>query len=131
MIAIGFLLFVSAAVASPECAPGLSDKVGLSAFDPRFAGEPARDSNGRIKRSTAARTAFVRMHPCPVNGEVTGSCPGWAIDHVIPLACGGVDAPMNMQWLPLPIKSCAGDQCKDRWERKVYQTSIKCSKEPQ
>jgi len=24
--------------------------------------------------------------------------PGYVIDHVIPLACGGEDAPSNMQW---------------------------------
>lgn len=94
--------------------------------DPRFAGDPLRDSAGRIKRSTAARTAFARMHPCPANGAATISCPGWAIDHVIPLACGGADSPVNMQWLPLRIKSCAGEHCKDRWERKVYQTSVRC-----
>jgi hypothetical protein len=94
--------------------------------DPRFCGAPARNADGSIKRSTAAKAAFVRMHPCPANGQVTGACPGWSVDHVIPLACGGCDAPQNMQWLDNRIKSCAGDACKDRWERRVYQTSIKC-----
>jgi hypothetical protein len=26
--------------------------------------------------------------------------PGWRIDHPKPLKCGGIDAPINMQWLP-------------------------------
>lgn len=95
-------------------------------IDPRFCGEPARSADGSIKRSTTQRSLFVRMHPCPVTGQVSGACPGWSVDHVIPLACGGCDAPFNMQWLPAKIKSCAGSECKDRWERKVYETSIKC-----
>ena len=79
-----------------------------------------RDAAGKIKRSTAARAQFVRDTPCPVNHQFTGACPGWSVDHVFPLADGGCDAAVNMQWLPLTIKSCAGMQCKDRWERLVY-----------
>ena len=79
-----------------------------------------RDAAGKIKRSLVARAQFVRDTPCPVNHQVTSACPGWSVDHVFPLAEGGCDAPINMQWLPLTIKSCAGTQCKDRWERLVY-----------
>lgn len=89
------------------------------AADPRYCGPPARDADGTIHRSTAARAEFVRRYPCPANGQVTGACPGWAVDHVIPLAVGGCDSIGNMQWLPLSLKACAG-QCKDRWERQVY-----------
>lgn len=94
--------------------------------DIRFCGVPERTATGKIKRSTAAKAAFARMHPCPATGQVTGSCPGWAIDHQVPLACGGCDAPHNMQWLPLELKSCKGRHCKDRWERRVYETTIPC-----
>lgn len=94
---------------------------GAHAADPRYIEGPViRDANGEVKRSAASIYAFRKYHPCPVTGRVSGACPGWAVDHVIPLACGGVDAPVNMQWLPTAIKSCAGDQCKDRWERKIY-----------
>ena len=99
------------------------------AQDPRFIGEPPRYADGTIKRSTYQRALFVRMYPCPSNAEVTGACAGWQVDHVVPLACGGVDAPMNMQWLPLAIKTCAastGLPCKDRWERIVYRTTVEC-----
>lgn len=94
--------------------------------DPRYVGPPARDPDGSISRSTRERARFIRMHPCPATGETSGACPAWSVDHIVPIACGGIDAPVNMQWLPLTIKSCAGTQCKDRWERKVYRTAFAC-----
>ena len=39
--------------------------------------------------------------------------PGYVIDHVIPLACGGPDAPSNMQW-----QTVADAKAKDRVELK-------------
>ena len=57
-----------------------------------------RDNHGRIKRSGAAKDAFKRQQPCPATGKSTGRCPGYVIDHVQPLECGGADAPSNMQW---------------------------------
>jgi hypothetical protein len=79
-----------------------------------------RAADGTIYRSSAIKAAFQRLHPCPSTGLQKGSCPGWSIDHVIPLAVGGCDAVVNMQWLPDQIKSAAGTYPKDRWERKVY-----------
>lgn len=38
---------------------------------------------------------------------------GYVIDHITPLACGGSDAPSNMQW-----QTKAEAKAKDRWERK-------------
>jgi hypothetical protein len=40
------------------------------------------------------------------------SCPGYVIDHIKALACGGADAPRNMQW-----QSIAAGKEKDGWER--------------
>lgn len=57
-----------------------------------------RDSHGRILRSQAQRSEFKREHPCPATGKPSGSCPGYVIDHVIPLKRGGPDIPANMQW---------------------------------
>jgi D-alanine-D-alanine ligase-like ATP-grasp enzyme len=51
----------------------------------------ARDERGHIQRSDAARHAFARQTGYP-HGRT-----GWVIDHVVPLACGGTDAPSNMQ----------------------------------
>lgn len=56
------------------------------------------DSHGKIKRSKSARSAFMRQHPCPTTGKTSGSCPGYVVDHVEALACGGPDDPSNMQW---------------------------------
>lgn len=79
-----------------------------------------RDVHGVIVRSAAVLRDFRRVHACPATGLTTGACPGWALDHVVPLVCGGCDAVSNLQWLPLALKSCAGTLCKDRWEQRVY-----------
>jgi hypothetical protein len=68
-------------------------------------------------RSRAARNAFQSAHPCPSTGRGYGACPGYVVDHVKPLACGGADAPSNMQW-----QTTAAGKAKDKWER------IGCSK---
>jgi hypothetical protein len=57
-----------------------------------------RDSHGRIKRSPVAKDHFKKSHPCPSTGKSSGACPGYVIDHVVPLKRGGNDAPENMQW---------------------------------
>jgi hypothetical protein len=109
------LVSVLAALSAPM------DAFAALADDPRYCGgEPARTPDGRIKRSGAALRAFVRVFPCPATLEVTLKCPGWAIDHTIPLADGGCDKPVNMTWLPNALKNCAGTVCKDRWERKYH-----------
>jgi hypothetical protein len=59
---------------------------------------PAVAKEPGAPRSRPARAAFLRAHPCPANGAPRGSCPGFVVDHVIPLRCGGPDAPANMQW---------------------------------
>ena len=69
-------------------------------------------SNGRIKRSTAAKDAFKREQPCPSTGRGSGSCPGYVIDHVNPLECGGADALSYMQW-----QTIADGKAKDKTER--------------
>lgn len=68
--------------------------------DPRYCGQPARDTDGRISRSTQVLAEFQRLHPCPSTGKTFGICPGWSKDHIIPLVCGGCDAVGNLQWPP-------------------------------
>jgi hypothetical protein len=72
----------------------------------------ARDSHDKIKRSSAAKDAFKRSHPCPSTGKSKGGCPGYVIDHVRPLECGGADHPSNMQW-----QTIAEGKAKDKTER--------------
>ncbi len=71
-----------------------------------------RDKHGRIKRSKSARAAFERQSPCPSTGKTSGRCPGYLVDHVNPLECGGADDPSNMQW-----QTAAAAKAKDSTER--------------
>lgn len=57
-----------------------------------------RDSRGRIKRSSSAKSEFKRSNPCPSTGRASGGCPGYVIDHKQALKRGGHDHPHNMQW---------------------------------
>jgi len=52
------------------------------------------------------------LHPCPATFKGSGACPGYVVDHVIALACGGADAPENMQW-----QTVEDAKAKDKWER--------------
>jgi hypothetical protein len=70
-----------------------------------------RDARGRIKRDRAARAAFQHEHPCPSTGRTSGACPGYVVDHVMPLKRGGADRPWNMQW---QTREAAKE--KDKWE---------------
>lgn len=71
-----------------------------------------RGDDGRIKRSEAAKDDFKQANPCPSNGRRSGPCPGYVIDHINPLACGGADDPGNMQW-----QTMEAAKEKDKWER--------------
>lgn len=39
--------------------------------------------------------------------------PGYVVDHIVALACGGSDTPSNMQW-----QTKAAAKAKDRYERR-------------
>ena len=49
-------------------------------------------------RSHSAKAEFQRATPCPANDARRGQCPGYVIDHIVPLCADGADAPANMQW---------------------------------
>ena len=65
-----------------------------------------RSSTGRTKRSAAAKDAFERETGYPRGRK------GYVVDHKIALACGGTDAPSNMQW-----QTIAEGKAKDKTER--------------
>jgi hypothetical protein len=70
-------------------------------------------ASAKQPRSASAKREFQLTHPCPANGRTKGTCPGYVKDHVNPLACGGPDAPANMQW-----QTKADAKAKDKWETK-------------
>jgi hypothetical protein len=70
-------------------------------------------TDARIKRSQSAKVEFKRENHCPSTGASKGPCKGYVIDHIKPLACGGADAPENMQW-----QTVADGKAKDKWERR-------------
>lgn len=65
-------------------------------------------------RSSAARREFVRSNPCPATGDSYGTCPGWVVDHKMPLCAGGEDSASNMQW-----QRADDAKAKDRDERRL------------
>jgi hypothetical protein len=65
-----------------------------------------RNSHGRIARSEVAKHAFEVQSGYP-HGR-----PGYVVDHIIPLGCGGLDTPSNMQW-----QTVAAAKLKDKTER--------------
>lgn len=52
-----------------------------------------------LARSAAQVYRFRQAEPCPATGQHRGACPGWQVDHVVPLCAGGSDSPDNMQWI--------------------------------
>jgi hypothetical protein len=64
------------------------------------------------QRPSNAEIHFRLANPCPATGETSGACPGYVVDRVIPVTCGGAENAENMQWQTL-----AEAREKDRWER--------------
>ena len=118
-VAIGVSLVLLACLSSPaDAAKGTGRGAAHAKAAPRAhatkttkakkapAAGTARTPHGRIKRSNAAKHAFERQSGYP-KGR-----PGYVVDHIQPLACGGADVPSNMQW-----QTIAEARMKDAWER--------------
>lgn len=71
-------------------------------------------ASDRPHRSQSAKREFAQTHPCPSTGERKPSCPGYVLDHVVPLCAGGEDAPFNLQW-----QEREESLVKDREERRL------------
>lgn len=57
-----------------------------------------RDKRGQVVRSRSRRNLYQMATGWP-KGR-----PGYHVDHVVPLACGGCDVPSNMVWVRADLK---------------------------
>ena len=68
---------------------------GAGGVHPRtYCATCARDSHGRIQRSSSERQKFLKSQ------GLTHTPPGYQVDHVKPLSKGGADKTSNMQLIP-------------------------------
>jgi hypothetical protein len=104
----GLYIFVGAAAvvlmlatATSKSTPYISlvDITLDNTVDYRYAKSVLRDINGDFYRSGMVLRAFKATHFCPATGEYSQTCPGYAVNHTCPLACGCVDAVSNMQYM--------------------------------
>jgi hypothetical protein len=51
-----------------------------------------------FSRDRLERAHFMVLNPCPATGKQSGPCPGFVVDHIVPLCAGGADSVDNMQW---------------------------------
>ena len=65
-------------------------------------------------RDPAVVRAFRKANPCPSTGKTSGACPGFVVDHRVPLCAGGPDDVRNMAW-----QSVADAKWKDGVERQL------------
>jgi hypothetical protein len=104
IIPVMMLLVASVVVGQPRSAPRSQPRD--AAYRQRAGGRPPAGP-----RSTAARRAFQGSHPCPATGKTVGACPGYVVDHIVPLKRAGSDSPSNMQW-----QTVSEAKAKDRVE---------------
>lgn len=68
---------------------------GATGVHPRtYCATCARDSHGRIQRSSSEREKFLKSQ------GLTHTPPGYQVDHIKPLSKGGADKTGNMQLIP-------------------------------
>jgi hypothetical protein len=83
-------------------------------IETRYCGAPKRDANGVIIRRQAVITAYWAQHVCPTTGLYKTPCADYALNHNIPLACGGCDAVSNLSAIRIDAKKII-----DGYERKI------------
>lgn len=107
------LLLVLTGCASPV-APNALMAVDYDLLETRYCGSPKRDASGSIMRRSAVVSAYWRQHACPTTGLYKAPCPDYALNHIIPLACGGCDSVSNLVAMRVDAKKIV-----DSYERKI------------
>lgn len=100
-------------------APTAQTLLSAKVIDPaliedRYEGSPTRDANGVITRRSDVIRAYWSQHVCPSTGLYKAPCPGWALNHVLPRACGGKDWVNNLIAMREDVKRIV-----DSYERKI------------
>jgi hypothetical protein len=72
----------------------------------------AVSASAKEPRSASVKREFHLTHPCPATGLRSGAYPGYIKDQVVPLTCGGLDVPSNLQW-----QTVRDAKAKDRWAK--------------
>lgn len=85
-------------------------------------GNPTIEANTDDLRNPKTVREFKKEHPCPSTGKKSGACPGWVMDHIKPLKCGGKDEIKNAQW-----QDKEASRAKNCWEIRGDATHIPCS----
>ena len=80
----------------------------------------AASSTLAAQRSPTVRAEYQRAVPCPSTGKPTGRCPGYELDHITPLKCGGRDHVANLQWLTT----------KQHREKTAREAKMRCKPSP-
>jgi hypothetical protein len=75
----------------------------------------ATHAHATTARGTEAPRLFRKYNACPSTGKFTGACPGWVMDHLKSLRCGGLDVPENLWWM-----TTAEAKVKDRQEDECW-----------
>lgn len=93
--------------------------LSLKTVDPalletRYCGAPRRDAQGTIIRRADVVRAYWAQHVCPTTGLYRSPCPDYALNHNIPLACGGCDSVSNLTAVRIDAKKII-----DSLERKI------------
>lgn len=68
-------------------------------------------------RDPAQVRAFRKANACPATTKTDGACPGWVVNHIVPLCFGGKDEPANMEW-----EQKAPSYKRDAFERALCKT---------
>lgn len=74
-------------------------------------------------RKPSTVVQFRKLYACPATGKVQSTCPGWVIDHIVPLCAGGTDSVDNMEW-----QTAKDSYKKDAFERSVCKQLASCAK---
>lgn len=75
-----------------------------------------------VKKANAACRSQIPKKIFLYQNGYAKSKPGYVVDHICALACGGLDAPKNMQF-----QTIADAKAKDKWETKPYGCRKTCT----